>query len=298
MNEEGNIDSIIENLIPILQNYDDYEILFVDDGSTDDSLFVIKKWHTNNFRIKYVSFSKNFGHQNALKAGLDNAKGDCVISMDGDMQHPPELIPLMIDKWTNGKYDIVYTIRQDDPKLGFLKRMSSRMFYKIMNSFSDVGIEAGSADFRLLDKSVVGVIQKLPENQIFFRGLIKWLGFKQISIEYMPQSRVWGTSKYSIKKMYNFAIAGITSFSIKPLQMSAYLGFIFSSVSFAYAFYAIGIKIFTNRAISGWASLLAMVTFIGGIQLMALGVIGTYLGKLFIESKRRPPYIIKEKNND
>jgi dolichol-phosphate mannosyltransferase len=298
MNEEGNIEYISSKTIAILENYTNYEIVFVDDGSTDNSLAVLKQLHEKNPQIKYISFSRNFGHQNALKAGLDYAQGDCVISMDGDMQHPPELIPDMIEKWKNDGYDVVYTIRKDDPKLGAFKRASSRLFYKLMNFFADINLEPGCADFRLLDKSVVQVIRQFHETPLFFRGLIQWLGFKQYAIEYMPNERFWGKSKYSLKKMFNFALNGILSFSVKPLLFSIYFSVTISFCSFCYGFYAVFIKLFTDRAISGWTSMLAMMTFIGGIQLMVMGIIGLYLGKLFMESKGRPAYIIREKSDD
>jgi dolichol-phosphate mannosyltransferase len=298
MNEEGNIEFIAKKIITVLEKYNNYEIVFVDDGSTDNSLTILKRLHESNPQIKYISFSRNFGHQNALKAGLDYAQGDCVISMDGDMQHPPELIPDMIEKWQNEGYDVVYTIRKDDPKLGAFKRTSSRLFYKFMNLFADINLEPGCADFRLLDKSVVRVIRQFHETPLFFRGLIQWLGFKQYAIEYMPNERFWGKSKYSIKKMFNFALNGILSFSTKPLLFSIYFGIFISFCAFCYGFYAIFIKLFTDNAVSGWTSMLALVSFIGGIQLIVMGIIGLYLGKLFMESKGRPAYIIREKSDD
>jgi dolichol-phosphate mannosyltransferase len=246
-----------------------------------------------------LSFSRNFGHQNALKAGLDYASGDCIISMDGDMQHPPEMIPRMIEIWENEKADIVYTIRKDEQeKVGLFKKTTSRLFYKLLNKIADISMEPGSADFRLLDKSVADIIKKFPENPLFFRGIIPWVGFKQIPIEYIPHKRFWGKTKYSLKKMISFAITGILSFSIKPLLISIYIGIILSFLSFCYGIYAIITKFFTDNNVSGWTSIVSIISFIGGIQLIVLGVIGTYLGKLFIASKGRPMYIIKEKSDD
>ncbi|MDR3238078.1 MAG: glycosyltransferase family 2 protein [Spirochaetia bacterium] len=300
MNEEGNIELVTAKIIEVIEKISDYEyeLIFVDDGSTDNSLLLLKKLHAHNKKIKYISFSRNFGHQNALKAGLDYAQGDCVISMDGDMQHPPELIPAMIAKWRKDGYDIVYTVRKDDPKLGYFKKISSYLFYKFMNLFSDINIEPGSADFRLLNKTVVQVIKQLHENPLFFRGIIPWVGFKQCAIEYVPNERFWGASKYSLKKMMNFAITGISSFSIKPLMLSAYCGFFISLTAFCYGLYAIFTKIFTDTVISGWTSTLVIVSFIGGIQLIVMGIIGIYLGKLFMEFKGRPEYIIREKSDE
>jgi dolichol-phosphate mannosyltransferase len=295
MNEEGNLQLLTSKIIAILQAYENYEVIFIDDGSTDNSLLILRELHKNNQNIKYLSFSRNFGHQIALKAGLDYAEGDCVISMDGDMQHPPELIPAMIEQWKTGGADIVYTLRKDDPGVGFFKRVSSRLFYKLLNFFADASIEPGSADFRLLDKKVVSVIRQFHESPLFFRGIIPWIGFRQSAIEYMPSKRFWGTSKYSVKKMVDFAVNGILSFSVKPLFLAIYAGLFLSLGSCAYGVYAIFIKLFTSKVIVGWTSLLAITSFIGGIQLIVLGIIGIYLGRLFMDAKDRPAYIIRER---
>ena len=298
MNEEGNVELITEKIIGALKNDTSYEILFVDDGSTDNTLPILKQLHGNNPQIKYVSFSRNFGHQLALRAGLDYAKGNCVISLDGDLQHPPELIPDMIEKWKIGEYDIVYTIRKEDKRLSFFKRISAKLFYRVLNYFADITIESGSADFRLLDRKVVDCIKQFQESPLFFRGIIPWVGFRQCAIEYTPQERFSGISKYSLRKMFHFALNGILSFSVKPLMLSIYLGCTISFLAFCYGMYAIIQKVFLNNAISGWASIVAVVSFIGGMQLICLGIIGVYLGRLFIDTKRRPPYIIQEKSND
>lgn len=294
MNEEGNIIKLIDRILNVLKSFENWEVIFVDDGSTDNTLSVIKKEAEKNSRIKYLSFSRNFGHQNALRAGLDFAVGDCVISMDGDLQHPPELIPKLIEKWQEG-FDVVFTLRQDDPKISFFKRKTARIFYALMNKFSDVKIEPGAADFRLLDRKVVEVLKTIREDNIFMRGMVSWVGFKQTAIEYLPEERQWGKTKYTFKKMFKFAIAGITSFSLRPLHLSTIVGYIIAGLAFVYGLYAIFIKIFTEKAISGWTSVLAGVLFIGGMQMIMLGILGEYLGKLFIESKKRPNYIIKEK---
>ena len=296
MNEEGNVELLTERLKAVLGLYNNYEIIFVDDGSTDGTLFAIKQVNRADKRFKYLSFSRNFGHQNALKAGLDYAKGDCVISMDGDLQHPPELIPEMVAKWQEG-YEVIYTLRQDDPKTGIFKKMTARLFYKLINRLADMEIEQGSADFRLLDRSVVEIVKNLQENPIFFRGLVRWLGFKQYGISYIPQERHWGKTKYSIGKMFKFAVTGITSFSVKPLNLATELGAIIALISFAYGIYAIYIKLFTDESITGWASLLCIISLIGGIQLVTIGVLGEYLGKMFMAQKRRPSYIVREKSD-
>ena len=292
-NEEKNIYLIYSRLEELLRNYLDYEIIFIDDGSTDNTLNHIKDIRQSNARVHYLVFSRNFGHQNALKAGFDFSRGNCVISLDADLQHPPELIVEMIDKWKQG-FDIVYTIREDDKRSSLLKRVTSGLFYKIINLLSDLNVKKGAADFRLLDRKVVDVLKKFNEHFLFYRGLVSWLGFKKYAIKYAPNERFGGKSKYSLKRMISFALNGITSFSIRPLRVSIFLGLFLSIISFCYGFYAVFMKLFTNRAISGWASVLTSVLFIGGMQFMFLGILGEYLGKLFIESKKRPNYIIKD----
>lgn len=292
-NEAGNIEIIARRISEQLRNLDSYEILFVDDGSTDSTLDEIKQTMKIENAVKYISFSRNFGHQKALKAGLDHANGHCVISIDADMQHPPELIKELVEKWKEG-YDVVYTVRRDTKDTGLIKKTTSKIFYKFLNKISDVDIPLGAADFRLLDKRVVDELRNFQENWLFVRGLVSWLGFKQIGIEYTVKPRYMGKSKYSLSKMVSFAIQGITSFTILPLRIAALFGILFSLSSFLYALYALYIRIFTNTAIQGWTSLLISVLFLGGIQLICLGVIGEYVGKMFIEAKRRPVYVIKE----
>jgi polyisoprenyl-phosphate glycosyltransferase len=293
MNEEECIPILVDRIIVALRDYFDYELLFIDDGSTDDSLNKIKEIRLSNPKVHFLSFSRNFGHQNALKAGYRYATGDCILSLDGDMQHPPELIPQFINKWLDG-YDIVYSIRKDTGKTPFLKRLSSRFFYKLMNLVSDIKFDEGEADFRLIDKRAAAELNKLRENSIFYRGIIKWLGFNQISIVYTPVERKFGSTKYSRKKMVALALSGITSFSVKPLRISTFIGTTIAFLSIFYGFYALYVRLFTNNTIEGWTSVFFMVAFIGGIQLIMIGILGEYLGKLFIESKDRPNFIIKE----
>ncbi len=294
-NESGNIKIISERVKEQMLDLEKYEIIFVDDGSTDSTLEEIKKVMKTDPSVRYISFSRNFGHQKALKAGLDHSEGECVISMDADLQHPPQLISELVKYWRDG-YDVVYTIREDTQDVGFLKKMTSRWFYKLINSMSDVDIPMGSADFRLLDRKVVTELKKFKENWLFIRGLISWLGFRQIGIKYSVQPRHSGRSKYSISKMFAFAVQGITSFSILPLRISVLLGIMFSCASFFYGIYALYAKMFTNTTIRGWTSVLISVLFLGGIQLISLGIIGEYLGKMFIETKARPNYVVREKS--
>jgi polyisoprenyl-phosphate glycosyltransferase len=297
-NEEGSISVVVQKVIEVLERENCiYEILIIDDGSNDDTLSLTKKLRAENDKIHYISFSRNFGHQNAIRAGLKYSTGDCIISLDGDMQHPPELIPEMISRWKEG-YDIVYTIRRDGKSVPLLKKISSRFFYKLMNAITDINFEPGEADFRLLDKNAANELNNLNENAIFLRGMIKWLGYKQIGIEYAPEARISGKSKYSRRKMFGLAISGITGFSTKPLRISTLIGSSIAFLSLLYGIYALYIKIFTDKSIEGWTSVFFMVTLIGGIQLIMIGILGEYIGKIFIESKKRPHFIIKENSLD
>lgn len=282
-NEAGNIKLIAEKVTTQLKTIGDYEIIFVDDGSTDSTLEEIKEVIKAENNVKYISLSRNFGHQKALKAGLD-----------ADLQHPPELINKLIDKWKEG-FDIVYTIRKDLPNTDLNKKTTSKLFYKVVNKISDLDIPLGAADFRLLDRKVVNEMRKFKENYLFIRGIVSWLGFNQIGIEYNVQTRHFGKTKYTARKMISFALQGITSFSILPLRISIMFGLIVSFFSFLYTIYALIAKFILNTAIPGWTSILISVLFLGGIQLIFLGVIGEYLGKMFIETKNRPNYVIKEK---
>lgn len=294
-NEEGNIKAITAAVDEVFKTLPyDYYILFADDGSTDNSLSIIEQLSKENSRIKFISFSKNNGHQVALKAGIDQSNADCTITMDADMQHPPMLIAMLIKKWDEG-YDVVYTIRKDQKGLSFFKRITSSLFYKLLGKLSDIELESGSADFRLLDKKVTDEVRKIKENDVFLRGLVKWMGFKQASIEYQPLERFSGQTKYSYRKMMMLALQGITSFSTKPLYGAIYIGFTFSILSLLYIPFAV-YSYFTNHTVSGWSSLIVTVTFLGGLQLIILGIIGLYLGKLFMQSKGRPMYIINKTN--
>ena len=294
-NESENIVKICSELGEVFSKLKySYEIILVADGCTDNTMETIKTLISINNNIFFIEFSRNFGHQLALKAGLDYAKGNCVISMDCDLQHPPGLIPELLAKWEEG-FEVVYTIRLEDKNLPLGKQLSSRLFYKTLNSLSNVELETGSADFRLLDSKVVSVIRNFHENEPFLRGLFKWIGFKQTSIAFMPNTRHSGKSKYSIQKMIKFALQGVTSFSIKPLYAAIYLGFTFSILSILYLPYVV-YAFHTGKEVSGWASTIMTIVFFGGLQLTILGIIGIYIGKMFMQVKNRPNYIIRSSN--
>ncbi len=297
-NEEENISVFYKEILKIFdeEKYQ-YELIFVDDGSKDKTLEILKGLSAKDSRVKYLSFSRNFGHQNALKAGLDFSSGDAVVSLDADLQHPVEVIPLLVDKWKEG-CDVVYTIREDNKNISFFKKQSAKIFYSISNNLSGVKVEPGAADFRLLSRNVVDAFKSMPENFLFIRGLISWLGFNQVSLHYKAADRYSGTSKYTLTKMMKLASDGITSFSTRPLKLSIYLGVGFSLLAFLYAIYAVLAYFFSDNVVAGWTSVLFCVVFFSGLILIMLGIIGEYIGKIFIENKRRPNYIVKESNLD
>lgn len=292
-NEEQNVPLIYNALCKELTEYN-LQIIFIDDGSKDSTLNEIKALASSNKNVDFISFSRNFGHQKALMAGFNAAKGDAVISMDCDMQHPVNVIKKLLAEWLKDN-DIVYSIRIDK-NITFFKKLSARVFYKLINTLSDTQIQQGSADFRLLDKKVVSQLKTMNELHIFYRGIIPWTGYKSTNIEYIAEDRAHGASKYTLIKMMSFAFDGIISFSTKPLRISIYFGIIIALFSFLYGLYAIYVTLFTESVISGWGSLITVILFIGGFQFIVMGIIGEYIGRIYMENKNRPNYIIKETN--
>lgn len=294
-NEEGNIEAVAEQIKQQAEQCRKYEIIFINDGSTDATAEKLRMLHRSNPNIQFISFSRNFGHQSALLAGIHHASGDCIISMDADLQHPPAMIPQLVSKWQEG-FDIVTTIRDDSQNTSWFKRSTSSVFYKLMNRLSNITLEEGAADFRLIDRSVARVISNSREYNLFLRGYIAWLGFKQCMVPYIPHQRQSGKTKYSFGKMMMLAINGITSFSVKPLRVAMILGTAISLLAFIYAIYAIYVYLETNEAVPGWTSVLVSILFIGGLQLLILGIIGEYLGRTLMQTKQRPDYVIMEKS--
>ena len=297
-NEATNIDVLIHALNETIKNLNyNFKFIFVDDGSSDKTVSILKEKSKEHQHIFYLELSRNFGHQNALKAGIDLVKNDvdAIISMDGDMQHPPKIIPKLIQKWEEG-FEVVYTIREEDKKLGFIKNKTSNLFYGLMNKLSDIKFEPGTADFRLIDKKVAQVFSDFTENELFIRGIINWVGFKQFAIHYEPNERFSGKSKYTLGKMMRFAVQGITSFSTKPLSMAIVLGISLSVMAFIFYLAYVLYSIYYGHVISGWASVITTVVFFGGLNLVVLGIIGVYIGKLFMQSKGRPNYLISSTN--
>jgi polyisoprenyl-phosphate glycosyltransferase len=272
-----------------------FEFFFVNDGSKDDTLSVIRTLVKQDSAVKYLSFSRNFGQQVALKAGIDSINADAIIMMDSDMQHPPEMIPDLIKIWQEKKVNMVNTLREEDKELSWFKKQSSKRFYQLLNKISDLKLEPGQADFRLIDRQVTEALKNSKEQDVFLRGMIQWIGFDQATIRYQAHKRFAGESKYTFSKMLRLALNGITSFSIKPLYTAIYIGFFFALLSILYLPYVM-YSFVVGRYVDGWASLLVTVVFFGGLNLIVLGVLGIYIGKILIQNKERPLYIIQEQN--
>jgi len=295
-NEQKNIAFLIAELKRTLNTSAyNYEYIFVDDGSKDDTLNEIKIQSAIYEDVFYVELSKNFGKDYALKAGIDVADGDAVVTMDADLQHPPQMLAEMLNYWEKG-FDIVYTYREEsNPHVKSYQKAASKLFYKGINALSDITLEDGIADFRLLDAKVVKELRQIDEYEIFFRGLVKWVGFQQVGIPYTPAKRHTGEASYSFIKLAKLAVGSIMAFSVRPLYIATGLGLFFSLASLLYIPY-IAISYFTGYAVSGWASLIATISFFGGLQLLVLGIIGMYLGKIFLQTKHRPSYIVRSTN--
>lgn len=295
-NEEDNIPNIVNKIEDVFQSMDyKYEIILVDDGSKDKTYETLKNIALIKENVFFIEFSRNFGKDQALKAGIDNCRGDLLITLDADMQHPPELMKVMVKKWEEG-YEIVYAFREsENPDAKLKNRIGSKLFYTLLNYLSDIKVENGIADYRLMDKKAVEELKKIGEYELFLRGMIKWIGFRQIGIPYTPDNRTYGNSNYSITSLIYLALHGVTSFSIKPLYGAVYLGFTFSLASIIYLPYVL-YSHFAGLEVSGWASLIMTIVFFGGLQLIILGIIGIYVGKMFMQTKNRPNYIIRSTN--
>lgn len=295
-NEKQNIQPLIKRIEKIIRPYR-YEIIFVNDGSSDGTDEEIKKIAGNSKEIKLVTFNRNFGHQVALSCGYQYSKGDCVISLDADLQDPPEIIPEMIQNWKDGA-KIVYAKRKKRDGDSFFKKITARWFYTFINFLSDVPIPQEVGDFRLLDRKVVDFLNDLTEQSRFLRGLVVWSGYPAKFVEFDRERRHSGTTHYSISKMVNFALDGITSFSTKPLRLATYAGFCTGSIGFLGIIYGILGRIFLpSYWVTGWTALFVGIMFLGGVQLITIGIIGEYMSKIYKEVQKRPQYIIKEKIN-
>jgi len=274
---------------------DEYEVIFVDDGSTDNTLAAIEDISRTDKRYKCISLSRNFGHQNALMAGMNYVSGNMIIIMDGDLQHPPSLIPEMLNKLNEG-YDLVITKRKSTANIGFFKKIFASVFYAFINLISDTKIEANVADFKAFNKKVLKSILQFKERELFLRGIFSWIGFNTATIEFDAPARRYGTTKYSFGKMLKLALKGTTSFSFKPLRMALLIGCFISLAAFGFGIFAL-VSYYKGNTIPGWASLIIAVMFLGGTQLLAIGLLGEYIASLFTETKKRPLYLVNRKIN-
>lgn len=268
-----------------------FELVFVDDGSKDESRAILHQLEMNDRRVQPIFLARNSGHQLALTCGLDYADGDAVITMDGDMQHPPELIPELIREWEAG-WEVVQTIRVTTEGVSLLKKSTSALYYKLLNMISNVRIQPGGSDFRLMDRKVVLAFRRYREHARFIRGLIGSMGYRQKQIEFVAPPRFAGVSKFSPRKMMHFALDGILAFSTLPLRFGLYAGILSGVVSFILFLHVLFVKYVENDAVPGWATILACVLFFGGVQLISLGIMGEYIGRIFEETKGRPLYLI------
>lgn len=295
-NEEKNVEPLIKKLMAVSSQYS-YEILFVDDGSTDRTAEMIKKIARAHPTIKLISFTRNFGHQMAQSAGYEKARGDCVVTIDADLQDPPQLIDALIEQWKKG-FKIVYAKREkrDD---SWFKRCTAYFFYRVINFLSDTPIPEDVGDFRLLDKAVVHFLNALPERSRFLRGLVAWAGFSSTYISFTRSKRNAGHTHYPLTRMVNFALDGITSFSTKPLKLASYVGFLTSILGIFGIIYALYRRFFLPHEywVTGWTALFVAVMFFGGIQLLTIGIIGEYIGKMYQEMQKRPQFLIKDTVN-
>ncbi|MGL4873023.1 MAG: glycosyltransferase family 2 protein [Clostridium sp.] len=273
----------------------DYELIFINDGSTDKTLEILKSAASKDSNVKIINFARNFGHQVAVTAGLFNCSGDAVVIIDADLQDPPELIPQMLEKWKEG-FQVVYGKRGKRKGESKFKLITAKFFYKFLGKMSDIDIPKDTGDFRLIDKSVVEAFKSMPEQNRFIRGMISWIGFNQTYIEYTRDERFAGETKYPLSKMIKFASDGIISFSSKPLKLMTAFGTLAIIASFFILIYALISKFFFDAGM-GWTSLMCVMVFFGGVQLISLGIIGEYIGRIYDESKRRPLYLIKDKIN-
>ncbi len=292
-NEQSVLPAFHASLTQTLESLDsDCEILYVDDGSTDDSASIIGEWCRDDARIGLVELSRNFGKEVALSAGLDHARGDAVIVMDADMQDPPELIHLFIEGWREG-YDVVYGKRASREGEGWLKIVSARWFYKIINRLSDVEIPEDVGDFRLLSRRAVDALATLGERHRYMKGLYAWIGFPQKAVLYDRQPRAAGKTKWNYWRLWNFALEGITSFSDVPLKIATYLGVVTSILAFLYGGYVVVKTLIFGDPVAGYPSLMVAILFLGGVQLICIGIIGEYLARTYSETKARTLYFVK-----
>jgi glycosyltransferase involved in cell wall biosynthesis len=293
LNEEENVEPLYERLRDVLdREASRREILYVDDGSTDATAAKIKALHEKDPSVKLICLSRNFGHQLALTAGLDHAQGDVCVTMDADLQHPPDAIPRFLEKWREG-FEVVSGVKTGASKRTWLVDPFSRVFYLLMSWLSDTRIDPEASDFRLFTRPVVAALRATRESTRFLRGLVKWVGFRATTVPYETAERYRGTAKYTMGQRLALARAGIFSFSIIPLRLASLTGVIVAALAFVYAVYSIYAHVVLHQTIQGWTSLIIVVLFLGSLQLLFTGLLGEYLGRVFIEAKQRPLYLVR-----
>jgi polyisoprenyl-phosphate glycosyltransferase len=296
-NEAGNVAPMCAALAGHLRPLGSYEIVFVDDGSSDGTLAALRAAARDSqidAKVRYVSFTRNFGHQAALRAGLRHARGRAAIVMDADFEHPPELIPRLVAQWREGA-KIVATRRDDDAAtLSATKRATSRLYYRVLDAIGDVRIEPGSADYMLLDRAVVDVVNGLEDQDVFLRGLVRWLGFPLVTVPYARGVRQHGDSKFSLRRMIELAVSGVAAHSVRPLRFAVWLALLFAAVGALFVVYSIVSLLFIQHTVAGWTSIMAAIAILGAAQLLVLGIIGEYVGRILRETRRRPSYIVAE----
>ena len=298
-NEEYNIDALYEQIRNVTKEIKEYrfQLLLVNDGSKDATLVKMQELHDKDSSVSYLSLSRNFGKENAMLAGLDFAEGDAVILMDADLQDPPELIPKMIEEWEKG-YDDVYARRRSRAGETWFKKASAHWYYRILQKFADIDIPADVGDFRLLDRQAVDALCSLRERQRYTKGLFSWIGYNKKEILFDRNPRMSGNSKMSFLKLLSLAVDGITSFSVAPLRFASVLGLLISSVAFGYLLFVVGKTLLFGDPVAGYPSMISIILFMGGIQLVVLGIIGEYVGRIFYEVKGRPDYLVSEYNGE
>ena len=292
-NEERNIAALAARLAEVLKPLTRYELLFVDDCSRDGTLAEIKALAGADPRVRYLSFSRNFGHMAALRAGLHHARGNAVVLMDTDFEHPPEIVPRLIEEWKSGA-KVVLTRRLPDAQLSTLKRASSRWFYRLLSSIGDVEIEPGSSDFILLDREAVDRINAFDDRDIFLRGLVRWLGYKTATVPFTQGRRTAGQSKYSLTRMLDLALMGIVAHTIKPLRIAIHLSLAFAAAGVLMLLYAFVSFLWIGHTVAGWPSVMAAIALFGAGQFLVLGILGEYVGRLVREARNWPVYIVAE----
>lgn len=294
-NEQESLPALYDALKSLMDANASYqwEVLFVNDGSKDKTIEIVKQIRTQDKRFCYVDLSRNFGKEAAMLAGFDYATGDAIVIMDADLQHPPHVIPKMLKKWEEG-YDDVYGKRLSRGKESWLRKQLSMIYYRLLQKTTRVEVLQNVGDFRLLDKKCIEELKKLRETERYTKGMYCWIGFKKASVEFETQDRIAGESSMSLKSLFSLAIDGITSFTVAPLKLSAILGFVVSFVAFIYMCYVLCKTIFVGEDVQGYPTLVILILFLGGVQLISLGIIGEYLGKIFNETKNRPVYVVSE----